>query len=114
LCSGVRLDACELKACEQMKDIIRIQLAEGQDLETIRTYFVGQYGPQVLGAPPTSGFNLLAWVLPVVVLLGGGLYIVLRMRAGRSAAPIAVAHSTPSPAEGEYARKLDEELRKYE
>ncbi|MEZ4681681.1 MAG: hypothetical protein R2932_46460 [Caldilineaceae bacterium] len=36
LCSGVRLDACELKACEQMKEVIAIKLAEGEDLDTIR------------------------------------------------------------------------------
>jgi len=28
LCSGVRLDACELKACIQMKEMIAIKLAE--------------------------------------------------------------------------------------
>ena len=26
LCSGVRLDACELKACEQMRDVIAVKL----------------------------------------------------------------------------------------
>src|SRR5687767_8839880 len=42
LCSGVRLDACELKACTQMKDMIAIKLAEGEDSESIQAYFVEQ------------------------------------------------------------------------
>ena len=58
LCSGVRLDACELKACDQMKEVIAIKLSEGEDTESIKQYFVGQYGPQVLGEPPREGFQL--------------------------------------------------------
>lgn len=121
LCSGVRLDSCELRACEQMKDVIRIKLADGEELDTIRDYFVNQYGPQVLGAPPTSGFNLLAWVLPVLVLVGGGLYLVLRLRKGTQRGPEPAAippgpAATPAQAaiDDEYARRLEEELRKYE
>ena len=64
LCSGVRLDACELKACEQMRDVIAEKLAAGEPKDDIKTYFVAQYGPQVMGEPPMEGFNWLAWVLP--------------------------------------------------
>ena len=114
LCSGVRLDACELKACEQMKEMIAIKLAEGADLETIKAYFVEQYGPQVLGEPPRSGFNLLAWVLPVVGLIVAG-FVFWRMTARmvrRSAQPAAVA-APRATSDDDYERKLEEELAKY-
>src|SRR5262245_53735698 len=39
LCNGVRLDACELKACDQMRDLIAVKLAAGEDAETIKAYF---------------------------------------------------------------------------
>ena len=80
LCSGVRLDGCELKACDQMKDEIALKLESGEDLDSIKNYFVAQYGPQVLGEPPREGFNLLAWILPIVALLGGGLFLLTRGR----------------------------------
>ena len=48
-----------------MKDEIAIKLAAGDGLPEIKSYFVDQYGPQVLGEPPWEGFNLLAWVLPI-------------------------------------------------
>lgn len=115
LCSGVRLDACELKACDQMKDVIAIKLADGEELPEIRDYFVEYYGPQVLGEPPLEGINWLAWVLPIVVLVGGGVYLILRMRSSRGGAPAAADGPTTAAAEdSEYSRKLDEELRKYE
>jgi len=125
LCSGVRLDACELKACAQMRDLIALKLAEGEDSESIRAYFLDQYGPQVLGQPPLEGFNWLAWILPFVVLAIGGYFLWNTMRrmvqpipatAGTSVAstdPTTRKTVTPSTPEDEYAGKLAEELKRY-
>ncbi len=127
LCSGVRLDSCELKACDQMKEVIALKLAEGEDTASIRTYFVAQYGPQVLGAPPLEGFNWLAWILPFVVLAFGGYLLWHTIRRMTRPASISAAASSPgsapaTPAEraaandipDEYAEKLAEELKRYE
>jgi len=120
LCSGVRLDACELKACDQMKDVIALKLAEGEDTEAIQAYFVEQYGPQVMGEPPRQGFNLLAWILPVVAVILGGVFFWRTARRMVQPEPEPVA---PTPAviiingdtngDDEYAQKLDEELAKH-
>jgi cytochrome c-type biogenesis protein CcmH len=80
LCSGVRLDACELKACDQMKDVIAIKLSEGEDPQSITDYFVEQYGPQVLGRPTYAGWDLFAWILPVLAVVGGGVFLAVRAR----------------------------------
>lgn len=80
LCSGVRLDTCELKACQQMREEIALQLASGESPESIKAYFLDQYGPQVLGEPPREGFNLLAWIVPFVVLVGAGGLLLFRSR----------------------------------
>lgn len=118
LCNNIRLDTCELKACDQMKDVIAIKLAEGQTLDDIRSYFVIQYGPQVLGEPPREGFNWLAWVLPVVALVVGG-YAFWRKTQSLVEAPSPAAPSTPTsanrPADSvdDYERRLEEELARY-
>ncbi len=128
LCSGVRLDGCELKACDQMKDEIAIMLESGEDTATIKNYFVNQYGPQVLGEPPREGFNLMAWVLPFAVLLGGGVFLLTRGRklfqSAQAETPPAVpsapaAGGAANSAEGNqdgdpYNRLLDEELARYD
>ncbi|MFN8465423.1 MAG: cytochrome c-type biogenesis protein CcmH [Caldilineaceae bacterium] len=118
LCSGVRLDACELKACSQMKEVIGEKLAQGVDVQTIKNYFVAQYGPQVLGEPPMEGFNWLAWVLPVVAFIAGGIFVYSRTRKMVRTAPTA-AQGAGAPGQGaanadEYAQKLDEELKHYD
>ncbi|MEM7530853.1 MAG: cytochrome c-type biogenesis protein CcmH [Chloroflexota bacterium] len=80
LCAGVRLDSCELTACKQMKEEIALKLSQGEDTESIKTYFLNQYGPQILGEPPREGFNWLAWILPFAVLIVGGVYMVMSGR----------------------------------
>ena len=115
LCSGIRLDACELKACIQMKEVIALKLSEGESFEQIRDYFVEQYGPQVLGEPPRQGFNLLAWTLPVIVLVLAGVFFWRKTRGlvQRPAVPPVVAATPADGDEDDYERKLEEELTKY-
>jgi len=112
LCSGVRLDACELTACDQMKQEIAIQLADGADTESIKAYFLDQYGPQTLGEPPRSGFYWLAWLTPLALLLISGILLILRFRSQSTRetqpAPSRVQQDDP------YAELLDQELRRYE
>jgi len=127
LCSGVRLDACELKACTQMKDMIAVKLADGEDTESIKAYFVEQYGPQVLGEPPREGFNWLAWVLPVLALVFGAVFLwrqmgrMVRQPSTSEGPPLTSASPPQQPDSGrpdpaqqdDYERKLNEELSRY-
>ena len=55
LCSGVRLDACELQACVQMRAEIRQLLAEGRDPEWIVAYFEEAERQGVLQHQVTQG-----------------------------------------------------------
>ena len=114
LCSGVRLDACELRACDQMKDVIADKLTDGESTQNIKNYFVQQYGPQVLGEPPLEGFNWLAWILPVVVLVGGGLFLFSRTRHMlRQPKPTAVVAASAEPGD-HYSQALEKELKQYD
>ncbi len=127
LCSGVRLDACELKACIQMKEMIALKLAEDEDTETIKAYFVEQYGPQVLGEPPKEGFNWLAWILPVVAFVFGGVFLWRQMNsmmqpskqpqtqtASMPPPPASPTDVTAEAPKDEYELRLEEELSRYD
>ncbi len=126
LCSGVRLDACELQACAQMREEIALKLDAGEDVSSIKQYFVARYGEQVLGAPPRQGWGWLAWLLPPIVMLSAGLFLFMRGREWLK--PRAVANPTPQKqtqannqadkqkiaAVDPYEKQLDEELNRYE
>lgn len=81
---------------EQMKRFIREKVAAGWTSDQIKNYFVAQLGPQVLAVPGTHGFQLLAWLLPLVglgagvVAVGAGAWIWSRNRDEDAGPPPAV------------------------
>jgi cytochrome c-type biogenesis protein CcmH len=95
LCNGVRLDNCDLQACVQMRQQISDRLAAGAPKEQIKQEFVAQYGPVVLGEPPREGLNWLVWLLPVVALIGGAVWIFMTLR-GWTKTPAPSASTAPA------------------
>jgi cytochrome c-type biogenesis protein CcmH len=71
VCENTTLDTCTLDACEQWRDLIRQQLADGWSEAEIKNYFVDQYGDRVLGEPPRRGLNWLLYVIPPIVIIAG-------------------------------------------
>jgi cytochrome c-type biogenesis protein CcmH len=113
LCTGLRLDNCDLPLCDQMREVIGQKLASGETTEQIVAYFVEQYGDTVLGVPPKRGGMILAWVLPFLVLLaaGGGVYYMIRGRTGK-------LEETETPAAqelpAEYVKRIERDLEQLE
>ncbi len=74
-----------------MQGVIRERLAGGESPQEVKAYFVGRYGEWILLKPKARGLNLLVYLLPAVVVLGGGLFVRARLRAWRAARPEAPA-----------------------
>lgn len=55
----------------QMRATISRDLRTGQTPGEIRARFVAAYGEWILLAPPRSGINLVAWIAPFLLLVGG-------------------------------------------
>ena len=71
VCPAETIDQAQVELSKQMRRIVREMLAQGASREEILDFFVDRYGPEVLAAPPRSGFNLLAWVVPAAGVLAG-------------------------------------------
>lgn len=63
------------------KVVIKEKINEGWSKERIVAYFVEQYGPKVLAAPPKKGFNLTAWTTPFILIGVGAVLILFLLRA---------------------------------
>jgi cytochrome c-type biogenesis protein CcmH len=114
VCVGVPLNVCETQACEQWRNLIIQKIQNGESDEQIRQYFIDQYGDRVLGAPPPEGFNLGAYLLPLLILIGGAAILFFTMRGWlRTRAPSGVPATIPPLAE-EYAERIARELRERE
>jgi cytochrome c-type biogenesis protein CcmH len=105
------LDQSSSPAARQIKNFIALRIQAGDSKEQIKDDLVAEYGPQILAAPPTEGFDLLAWVLPLVGLVGGALVLAaLAWRWSRRRDP-PVESPALSPA---LERRVDEELARFD
>ncbi|MBI5879517.1 MAG: cytochrome c-type biogenesis protein CcmH [Chloroflexi bacterium] len=111
LCGGVRLDACQLPVCEEMKTEIAQKVAAGQTDQQIITYYRQRWGDQVLGYPPAEGINWAAWLAPIALVLVG-IVIAGRMAWIWSRARPAVARATGPTGDvsTEMAARIEREL----
>jgi cytochrome c-type biogenesis protein CcmH len=65
------LDQSDSPIARRMKQMIRTRLAEGATEKQIKAELVAQFGPAVVAEPPKSGFDLLAWLVPIGILAAG-------------------------------------------
>lgn len=90
-------------------------LAAGQSVSEIKRNMVAQYGVQVLGRPPASGFDLTVYIVPPAILIAGVGFLLYtlprwRERSRRAAAtPLAGAAGLPD----EDTARLDAELERF-
>lgn len=86
VCQGNSIQDSPSELAQEMKGVVRDQLAAGKRPDEVIQYFVDKYGEWILLEPKPSGFNLVAYLLPVVGLLGGGLLIWRAVRKWTAAA----------------------------
>lgn len=114
---GLTVANCNHPTCGfaiPLRTEIQGMLDKGMSRAAIMASFRQKYGEKVLSAPTTEGFNILAWTMPFVIVLAGGVLIVLAIGRWRG---------TPHPSSGEpvapsgqfddaLREQLDHELRR--
>ena len=104
------LDMSDAPVAKRMTTYIRERIAAGASEQQIKDELVAQFGPAVLAEPSKSGFDLLAWLLPLVALLAGAAVVgLLVWRWTRSREPAA-----EEPLDPDLERRLDEELARFD
>jgi cytochrome c-type biogenesis protein CcmH len=75
VCPGETLEQSSSPAALQVERLIAVRIRAGDSKQEIKDRLVDQYGPKILAAPPKEGFDLLAWVLPLVGAAGAALVL---------------------------------------
>ena len=105
------LDQSDAPVANRMKAYIRDRIAAGDSEQQIKDALVAQFGPGVLAKPPSGGFGLLAWLLPLGVLGVGAVVVAVLVRAWSRRRPPASAAEPLDPA---LEQRVDEELARFE
>ena len=109
---GTALNVSTSTVADQERAFIRRQIAMGKDKQEVKDALVEEFGPGVLADPPSSGFDLAAYLVPALLALLAiaGLAVAAR-RWRRRASP---APPAGEPLGEEDARRLDAELAAYD
>jgi cytochrome c-type biogenesis protein CcmH len=102
------IDQSDSPIALRMKSFIAQRIAAGDTRTQIEDKLIATFGPAVIARPSTHGFDLLAWLLPIVGAIVGA----AAWRWSRTRGP------TESPAvpvlEPELERRVDDALAKFE
>jgi len=109
---GTALGLSEAPQADRQRAFINDLIAEGKTKDEIKDALVAEYGPEVLAVPDAEGFNLAAFVLPVVGVLAAILAIGLAARRWRRSAADAPAPAAALDASED--ERLDADLRRYD
>jgi cytochrome c-type biogenesis protein CcmH len=106
------LDQSDSPIAQRMKRFIAGRIAAGDSKKQIENELIGTFGQSVIARPSTHGFDLIAWLLPLVGLVGGAAIVgFAAWRWSRARGP-SVAGEPPLDAEVE--RRIDDELARYD
>lgn len=71
-CDGQSVAESNAAVAATIRDSIRVKVGAGATDQEIRDELIRAYGTDVLLTPPAEGVSLLVWILPVLVVVGGG------------------------------------------
>ncbi len=100
VCQGESVADSPATLSLQMRGVIRQQLQSGKSEQEVIQYFVSRYGDRILLSPTWQGFTLLAWLVPIALMLGGILLLFVVLRSWQS-------HSDKEPDDADRAESVN-------
>jgi cytochrome c-type biogenesis protein CcmH/NrfF len=112
---GTLLELSDSPQAQREKVFVAKLAAEGRSRSEIKDALVAQYGPAVLALPKGSGFDLSAYLVPILALLAAiavaAVSVARWRRDGRRAE---ASHADDSGPQGEDAERLEADLSRYD
>jgi cytochrome c-type biogenesis protein CcmH len=105
---GTALNVSNSEVADQERDFIAELIAQGKTKQQVKDALVAEYGPRVLAEPSDDGFELTAWLVPLLAALGALGLVAFTARRWRLAR---TPDQRGDPAlDPDDARRLDAEL----
>ena len=113
-CERETIEVCVCDTAGMIEKDFRNRLLAGQTVEQIRTNYLDTFGPQFYAVMPAEGINLLAYIMPAVilVLIGGIAFAVLR-RSRQQAVASDVPGAPNQQVSDTTVKQVEAELERY-
>ena len=83
VCDAQTIEGSNSQVSIDMKLKLKTLVNQEMSSQEIREYFIDRYGPDIIASPSSTGFNLVAWIMPVIIfslLLSISLYTIKSMK----------------------------------
>jgi cytochrome c-type biogenesis protein CcmH len=114
---GTLLELADSPQARREKVFVAGLVAEGKSKAEIKDALVAQYGPEVLAQPEASGFDLSAYLVPILAIFVAAAmlaYSVMRWRRGGDGRRASGSEAEAQPPRGEDAERLEADLSRYD
>jgi cytochrome c-type biogenesis protein CcmH len=111
---GTLLQLADSPQAQREKVFIARLISEGKTEAQVKDALVAEYGDEVLALPKGSGFDLSAYLVPIVAFLVAAVALAIGVLRWRRAGGGGDPTTPPSAPQGEEAERLDADLARYD
>ena len=111
---GTLLELAESPQAQRQKVFIARLVREGRTKEQIKDALVAEYGNEVLAVPRGSGFDLSAYLVPIVAFVIAAIALALGVLRWRRNSGPPDGPETPAGPSTEDSERLDADLARYD
>ena len=111
---GTLLELSDSPQARREKVYVAKLVAAGKSKAEIKDALLAQYGPAVLALPEATGFDLSAYLVPVLAILVAMVVLAVSVARWRRNGGRSPPAGTGAPPQGEEAERLEADLSKYD
>tara|TARA_Y100000817_G_scaffold258705_1_gene212473 strand:+ start:946 stop:1296 length:351 start_codon:yes stop_codon:yes gene_type:complete len=80
VCQGQTIHESNAELAEDIKDLIREKISQGETDNQIKEYLVERYGDWILMTPPFNRLTYILWSMPFLIMIIGAITIFRQKR----------------------------------
>ena len=80
VCQGQTIHESNAEMAEDLKEVIREKIGQGQTDGEIKSFLIEKYGNWIIMTPPFNRLTYLLWFVPLIILLFG-IYFILSKKS---------------------------------